>query len=136
MSGAQDQSPDSPDPARDASSGDGVTFTDEIAVLRSIVEGTVRGTGEEFFQSLVRHLAIAVDVHYAFVAEFAGVNTRVRTLAYWTPQGLADNIEFDLEGTPCEDVVRGNLCHYPSGLRRLFPRDRALGGLGITSTTA
>ncbi len=133
MSSAQDPAPDSPDPARDTSSSDGVSSSDEIAVLRSIVEGTVRGTGEEFFQSLVRHMAVAIDVHFAFVAEFAGVNTRVRTLAYWTPQGLADNIEFELEGTPCEDVVRGNLCHYPSGVQRLFPRDRDLVDLGIES---
>ena len=30
---------------------------DEIAALREIVEGTVRNTGEAFFQSLVQHLA-------------------------------------------------------------------------------
>jgi PAS domain S-box-containing protein len=133
MTGAQNVSPDSPGRPRDPTGAEAATSSDEIAVLRSIVEGTVRGTGEEFFQSLVRHLAKALDVHYAFVAEFARVNTRVRTLAYWTPAGIADNIEFDLEGTPCEDVVRGNLCHYPSGVQRLFPRDRGLVDLGIES---
>ena len=56
---------------------------DEIAALRAIVEGTARDTGEVFFQSLVRHLATAIGVEYAFVAEFAGKRTRVRTLAYW-----------------------------------------------------
>ena len=45
---------------------------DEIAALRAIVEGTARSTGEVFFQSLVRHLATAIGVSYAFVAEFAG----------------------------------------------------------------
>ena len=43
--------------------------------LRAIVEGTAHGTGEEFFQTLVRHLARAVDAHYAFVAEFASPET-------------------------------------------------------------
>lgn len=42
---------------------------EELSALRSIVEGTARHTGQEFFQSLVRHLARAVDAHYAFVAE-------------------------------------------------------------------
>ena len=55
--------------------------TDEVAALRAIAEGTARHTGQEFFQSLVRHLAAAVGTRYAFVAEFAG-RTRVRSLAY------------------------------------------------------
>src|SRR5262249_55507568 len=35
--------------------------TDELATLRALVEGTARNTGQEFFQSLVRHLAAAVE---------------------------------------------------------------------------
>src|SRR5207302_8065524 len=35
-----------------------------------------------------------------------------------------DNIEWDVTGTPCEDVVRGNLCHYPAGVRQRFPEDK------------
>ena len=54
-----------------------------MAALRAIVEGTARGTGEVFFQSLVSHLATAIELEHAFVAEFAGKRTRVRTLAYW-----------------------------------------------------
>jgi formate hydrogenlyase transcriptional activator len=97
---------------------DPARYDDEISALRAIVEGTARATGEAFFQSLVRHLASAIGVRYAFVAEFAGVETRVRTIAYWGPDGLRPNVEFDLDGTPCEDVIRGGLCHHPSGRRR------------------
>src|SRR5947207_10799376 len=32
----------------------------------------------------------------------------------------------DLSGTPCEDVVRGELCHYPTGVARRFPDDKPL----------
>jgi PAS domain S-box-containing protein len=105
----------------------------EIAALRAIVEGTARGTGEEFFHSLVGHLASAIGVSYAFVAEFAGATTRVRTLAYWGKGALLENIEYDLAGTPCEDVVRGGLCHHPAGVRRKFPGDQLLVDLGTES---
>jgi hypothetical protein len=74
--------------------------------LRALVEGTAGNTGQEFFQSLVRHLAAAVGTRYAFVAEFAG-GTSVRTLAFWFRDRITDNIEWDVIGTPCEDVVRG-----------------------------
>jgi formate hydrogenlyase transcriptional activator len=106
---------------------------DEIAALRAIVEGTARNTGTDFFESLVRHLASAVGVSYAFVAEFAGAKTRVRTIAFWGPEGLRRNEEYDLHGTPCEDVVRGNLCHHPHGVREKFPLDEGLVDLGIES---
>jgi len=106
---------------------------DEMAVLRAIVEGTARGTGEVYFQSLVRHLATAIGVVYAFVAEFAGKRTRVRTLAYWGKGEIRENVEFDLAGTPCEDVLRGGLCHHPSGVKERFPRDEPLVAMGIES---
>jgi PAS domain S-box-containing protein len=105
----------------------------ENAALRAIVEGTAAATGEAFFQALVQHLAAALGVDYALLAEFAGDESRVRTLAYWRVDRLAPNIEYDLRGTPCEDVVRGNLCHHPSGVARKFPEDTALAEMGIES---
>jgi hypothetical protein len=86
----------------------------ELDALRAIVEGTAEQTGDHFFQALVRHLAASMNVSHAFVAEFAEVKTRVRTLAYWAKNSTVPNIEFDLDGTPCQDVVAGKLCHYPS----------------------
>jgi signal transduction histidine kinase/CheY-like chemotaxis protein/HPt (histidine-containing phosphotransfer) domain-containing protein len=106
--------------------------TDELSALRAIVEGTARHTGQEFFNSLVRHLAAAVGTRYAFVAVFAG-GTRVRTLAFWFRDRIADNIEWDVIGTPCEDVVRGNLCHYPAGVSQRFPEDKRSVDWGIES---
>jgi PAS domain S-box-containing protein len=105
---------------------------DEVATLRAIVEGTAGSTGTEFFQSLVRHMAAALRVNYAFVAEFAGAR-RARTVAFWSRDGFADNVEWDLAGTPCEDVVRGNLCHHPTGVAQKFPADKPLVDWGIES---
>ena len=31
------------------------TLQDDLRALQAVVEGTARGTGQEFFQSLVRH---------------------------------------------------------------------------------
>jgi PAS domain S-box-containing protein len=105
---------------------------DEITTLRAITEGTARCTGQEFFHSLVRHLAAAVGTRYAFVAEFAGP-TRARTIAFWQRDRIVDNVEFELAGTPCEEVVRGNLCHHPTGVRHKFPDDPPLVEWGIES---
>ena len=41
----------------------------EKDLLRSIVEATAPVTGADFFRSLVRQLASALEARYAFVAE-------------------------------------------------------------------
>src|SRR5262249_6470292 len=66
---------------------------EELTALRSIVEGTAGSTGQDFFQTLVRHLAQAVDAQYAFVAEFTSreTTTSARTVAFWARDRIADN---------------------------------------------
>jgi PAS domain S-box-containing protein len=114
---------------------DSFSGPDEIAALRAIVEGTASATGQRFFETLVRHLAEAIDVHYAFVAEFVAANARarVRTIAYWGNGQLQENVEWQLAGTPCEEVLSGNLCHHPHGVSAKFPEDKPLADMGIES---
>src|SRR5438045_2512087 len=95
---------------------------DDLRALHAVVEGTARGTGQEFFRSLVRHLAEAIDVPYAVVAEFPKAPPHVRTLAFWERDRLGSNFEYDFTGTPCAEIVRGGLVHYPTGVAKLFPQ--------------
>src|SRR5262245_41025654 len=103
----------------------------DLRALEAVVQGTARGTGEEFFRSLVRHLAEAIDVHYAVVAEFPSAPPHVRTLAFWERDRVVDNFEYDFTGTPCAEIVRGGLVHHPTGLSRLFPQATPLVARGI-----
>jgi formate hydrogenlyase transcriptional activator len=68
-------------PATHAMNPTRVANDDEADVLLRLVEGTARATGEEFFQSLVRNLSLALGSACSFIAEFADAPTRVRTLA-------------------------------------------------------
>ncbi|HMP57968.1 MAG TPA: sigma 54-interacting transcriptional regulator [Gemmatales bacterium] len=104
----------------------------EVAAPRAIAAGTARATGSDFFPALVEKLAAVLGVRHAFVAVFSG-SGRVRTLAFWQDGQLVDNVEWELAGTPCAEVVRGDMCHYPSGVQMRFPKDRALVTLGIES---
>src|SRR2546422_2823275 len=55
----------------------------EDAALRAIVEGVESETGEQFFASLVKHLASALRAQYAFVSELSDDRKRFRTRALW-----------------------------------------------------
>src|ERR1043166_1194712 len=125
----------SPAPAG-AGKGSSAAVRDDLRALRAVVEGTAAGIGQEFFRSLVRHLAEAIDVHYAVVAEFPKAPPHVRTLAFWERDRLADNFEYDFTGTPCAEIVRGGLVHYPAGVSKRFPRATPLVERGTDSYLA
>ncbi|MGR9074219.1 MAG: sigma 54-interacting transcriptional regulator [Gammaproteobacteria bacterium] len=95
----------------------------ELAVLRAIVEGVAQATGDDFFRALVKNLSLATGVKNAFVAEFSEAKSRVRTKAFWMDGGFVEDREWDLAGTPCEDVLRGNFCHHPTGVWKRFPKE-------------
>jgi PAS domain S-box-containing protein len=101
-------------------------------LLHAIIEGTSAVAGEEFFQSLVRHLAEGLGVRWVFVAECLP-NLRARTLAYWNTDHLAKNFEYNLQGTPCLKVAQGRTCHVPDNLPKVFPEDRGMIDMGTVS---
>jgi PAS domain S-box-containing protein len=96
------------------------------AVLDAVADGTAGTHGERFFAAMVQHFARALDVDTAFVAECADrPTTRVRTLAFWSKaDGLRENFEFALQGTPCQEVINeGRACFHREGLAERFPRE-------------
>ena len=107
-------------------------------MLRKIDEGTAATTGAEFFNSLVKSLAEALQAKYAFVSKFVeGTRTRVRTLAFWKGDGFLDNFEYDLPHTPCERVLAGEVCLFPEKVQDVFPEHREdLAKLGVESYLA
>src|SRR6266542_7132663 len=96
-------------------------------LLRRVTEGTAAFTGSDFFHSMVHHLANVLMVRYAFIAECTNAtSSRVRTLAFWNGEDFAEDIAFDIHGTPCENVIGGQVCTYPERLQSLFPEDKDL----------
>ncbi len=102
-------------------------------VLHSIIEGTSSVLGEEFLRSLVRNLASTLNFRYALVGELADEGRSIRTLALWANGAFAEDFEYPLKDTPCEQVVGKETCVYPKGVAGLFPKDRLLTEMGVES---
>ncbi len=95
--------------------------------LRAITAGTAAVTGTEFFHSLVKHLAEAFHVRYAFVAECTdAARTAVRTVSFLENDNICENITYALEGTPCEKVIAGQAYHHPEKLYNTFPKEAGM----------
>ncbi|MFQ5708923.1 MAG: response regulator [bacterium] len=102
--------------------------------LRNIVTAISSTTGEEFFRSLVKHLALTLRVRYALVSECVdSEKTRVRTLAYWSGKDFEENYEYNLADTPCQGVIDGEICYHPRDVQKLFPKDKDLVALEAES---
>jgi PAS domain S-box-containing protein len=98
--------------------------------LRAISAGTAASKGGKLFRTLVQHLASALCVRYAFIAQCVDDSREyVCTLAFWKGDSFGENFSYQLTGTPCENVVAGEIRHYPDGVQALFPTDKVLGSL-------
>ena len=103
--------------------------------LRSVVEGTITSTGSDFLRELVRNVADALNIRYAYVGSLLP-GSKIQTLACWNGGGYMDPVEYRLEGTPCEDVIAGKTCHYAQDVQKLFPLDQDLVTMGVTGYLA
>ncbi len=100
-------------------------------LLRAIHDGTAATTGGAFLQALVKNLALALDVRYAFVGEFVGTQRdRARILAFWNGEGYTEPFEYPLGGTPCSVVGADSECLVREHVQQAFPQDRDLVAAG------
>jgi len=102
--------------------------------LQTIAEGVSGAVGDTFFNFLVKYLAETLEVEYAFVGELILENNkRIRTIAVHGHGKTMENFEYDLAGTPCENVVGKQFCIHEKGLQKKFPDDQLLIDMGVES---
>jgi len=81
---------------------------------------------EGFFSALVLFLGEKLGVEYALVDELLPDQKRAQTVGLYASGEIVPDVEYDLHGTPCENVMGKGLCCYPKGIQRLFPEDLML----------
>ena len=105
----------------------------DAKAFRSIVEGTSSRVGDEFFQSLVRHLASALGVRFAFVSEFLDFINQCRVLAGWDGEKYLSSMQFDPENTPCEEILAGMVKFSSDQSQEMFSGEHFLAKKKIKS---
>src|SRR5260370_14163573 len=88
--------------------------------LRIIAEGTAAATGDEFFRSLARCAAQALEARYAFPAETLS-EMESRSLAFWEGSDFGTGVTYRFAGTPCQRVAAGHIFRTPTGLPAAVP---------------
>jgi len=89
--------------------------------LLFVIQGTAWTAGD-FPRTLVKQLAAALRVRFAFLAELhPTIKNRACLLALWDGSGYGNNFEYDIEHKPCEHVFTNDLSFYPADLQQTFP---------------
>ncbi len=94
--------------------------------------------GTEFFQSLVKNLAQALDADCIYLGEFVGGQMeRVRTLAAWVDQHADGTSEYyALAGAVAAQVATGESWSSTRGVLKKFPSDALLAELDAQACIA
>ena len=100
-------------------------FADEL--LRKISEATSSYVGDDYFRKLTKFITRTLGVRYSLISECSNEDkTRVRTISYVDHETPLENVEYDLEGTPCEIVMSGKNYFCASELEKAFPKEKGL----------
>jgi diguanylate cyclase (GGDEF)-like protein/PAS domain S-box-containing protein len=95
-------------------------------LLDVTAQGVTSEVGNSFFRSLVAHLARALEADTALVGEIDPErDSLVHTVAVQRDGAPAADYAYELEGTPCETVLRSStVCAYTREISKRFPKDR------------
>lgn len=101
------------------------------AIIKAIHDGTIHATGEQYLNDLVLQLSATLRQRYAYIAQVD--NGQSQTLAFCKDGHIGENFSYSLHGSPCENVVNGEICYYPKNASTLFPHEEGMKRMGVES---
>ncbi len=105
-------------------------------ILRNVAEKVSIKTGEEYFMSLVEFISKELGTEYTLVGKYNQKNNTVDTIALYAHGSIIENMTYDLEGTPCENVIGKEPCVYHNNIQHMFPQDTLLVDMKAVSYAA
>ncbi len=96
------------------------------SILHHIISELKNTSGDEFFNTIALQLDKVIKADYTFIAQIDEQNHSSKTISLVVKGQIADNIEYSLRHSPCDDVYGDTTCIYPSGICQLYPKDQLL----------
>ena len=90
-------------------------------------------TGEVFFRSLTEHLSSVLQVDYVSIGELSDGGRRIRTVAVSAGGTSLENLEDELDHTPCQQVLERGRFFDHGDVQSHFPEDEFLVQMGFQS---
>lgn len=112
-----------------------ITEREKVAeVLHVLAALTPQQTSEAFLCEAVAQLARLYETPFVSIGVYADQSkSSIRTLVVWCEGTIADNLTYELRGTPCQDVLDGTLELVAEGAQQRYPDDAFLALWGVES---
>ncbi|NCP83701.1 MAG: PAS domain S-box protein [Bacteroidetes bacterium] len=90
-------------------------------------------SGKDFFEAISAQISLVLGIDYVFVGKLNYNEHSVTVLGGYAKGAVMGDLTYDLEGTPCNNVMGKELCIYPDGVQYVFPKDILLQEMGVNA---
>ena len=87
---------------------------------------------EDFFKAVASFVHQCLGVKCVLIVEITAIELG-RTVAFMMDGEPQDNVSYELNGTPCENVVSSDYCFCPRDIQQSFPNDEMLADIDAES---
>ncbi len=102
--------------------------------LNALVSIQISDDIEEFYKTCTKELAKVYGARFAFIGLFADeAQTSIQTQKVWAGKMFVDNFTYDLEGTPCADIINHEVELVETHAAQKYPDDSLLSQMGVDS---
>jgi PAS domain S-box-containing protein len=92
------------------------------SIINNIHEGIASTTGEKLFETIVLKLTETLNADYTFIGEISGdLKDSIRTISIGQRNKIIENIEYLLDGAPCESAIDKKVFSIPHNLYQHYP---------------
>jgi len=90
-------------------------------------------TGQTFYEAICRYMADSLALDYVLIGVISTTGNHIDVIGGWGISGGLSRFSYELDGTPCEQVLSSNACIFPKDVQMSFPKDTLLTDMGIES---
>jgi len=102
-------------------------------MIHNIACGVSAKVGADYLHSLTNYLTETLEMDFALVGTLNAAGDRVETQAFSRKGISAPLFSYELQGTPCEQVITKGIQVFKNNVTGQFPEDADLRALSITS---
>ena len=102
-------------------------------IMRSLASTSALLDFDKFLHEALRNLTNLYDCQYAFVGRLLPDKQNVRTLAVRASGQAVENFSYNLEGTPCQNVLDLSIELVPENASEIYREDKMLVDMGVQS---
>ncbi len=90
----------------------------------------------ELYESVAEYIAEVTSLDCIYIGELNESGDKIRVVGEFGRNMNMKGVEYDLAGTPCNEVICEGICSYPSFFRSYFPDNVVFNRLGVEGYVA